>query len=255
MSAESWQRLKGRGWIVCVLFGIAIGLLDGGWQGGIKGALFGNLGASMFLGLVSRLEHITRRSMLGGMVGAGLLVTGELLVLSLSDRSVPVLWIGVTLPIMALSGFSWGALLSESRARFVLVGALLGALPLPLISLIAHSIASGKRELTTLITATLVGALLVAAIGWMTQRWRARLWIWAISGAIFGFVFVMFLYRDVLVFGQQTASRPITATEMLGILKFMAVFGAMQGGMLGALFGPNALFPGGLKLFDDQSES
>jgi hypothetical protein len=249
MSAESWQRLKWRGWIVCVLCGIAVGLVNGGWQGGIKGALFGNLGSSMLLGLLASLERISRRAMIGGLVGAGLLVAAEILVLSLHGRSVPALWIGVTLPIMALSGFQVGVVLSASRARFVLVGALIGALPMPLIGLVAYTIAGDNRDLLQLISVTLFGALLVAVLRCLTTRSLANLWRWAIGGAIFGLVFIGIVQLSL------PPSSPMKPAEMMSALKFLTAFGAMLGGWLGAMVSSNSLYPGGPKLFNDQNKS
>jgi hypothetical protein len=242
------RRIEQGGLIVCVLYGIVVGLMTGGWQAVLRGGFVGLMTGCMFASLISRLGRISRQAMIGGVAGAALFVALGVLWPSPLDEAV-------TLPMAALSGFALGGLVMASPMRFLVAGALIGGLPMPLIGLVAYTIASGNRQLTLFITIIPVMALLWAAFGWLQTRSLAAVWPWALLGAIIG-LGLLGIDRGMALFsGPRTPSRPITPSEMMLSLKIMTGVGALLGAWLGAVAGNNSIFPGGPKLFNDQNKS
>lgn len=242
------RRMELAGFIVCLLYGIGFGLLNGGLENVLLGGGVGLLTGSVFSTMIPRVERMPRPALIGGVVVAALLV------------AVCVLWLrptdlAVYLPVLILAGFQLGALLTGSSARFLVFGALIGMLLMPLIGLIAYGIGSSNRSLTMLVATTLCGALMLSIMGWALQRSLDRLWGWTILGAIFAAVLTITMPGFQLFPDPISTSSPLMSGEMLRTLKIMTGLGAMLGAMLGAKAGTNSLYPGGPKLFDGKDES
>jgi hypothetical protein len=219
------------GLIVGVLYGSAVALLTGGVQELVSGAMSGVMLGIMFSVVVEDLEGIPRRPLIGGVVVAALAVATLW-----RSSAADALW----LPMVALSGFSLGSLLSAPPVRFVLVGALLGALPMPLIGFIFQLIQPYSPALSIIVTLGLSIALLLVGIGWMLERSLANFWRWAILGAVIGLVFAGLVELGMWLFSGPRLSRPMPAERMLSFIKMLAQIGGFAGAMLGAVGGIRA---------------
>jgi hypothetical protein len=231
MSAESRRRLRRGGLIVGVLYGIAVALLTGGTQELFSGAFSGWMIGNMFSVLVEDFEGIPRRPLIGGVAGAALFVALELR-FPLSPATDALM-----LPLGALSGFGVGGLLAASPVRFVAGGALLGALPMPLIGFIFQLIQPYSSVLAKLVVLSLSMALLLVGIGRMVERSLANFWRWAILGAVIGLVFSGLVELGIWLFSGPRLSRPMPAERMLSLIKILAQIGAFAGAILGAVIG------------------
>jgi hypothetical protein len=233
MSAVSQRRLRLGGLIVGVLYGSVVALLTGGVQHLVSGAMSGVMLGIMFSVVVEDFAGIPRRALIGGVVVAALFVAVDL------RFGLKPATDALTLPFGALSGFSLGALLSAPPVRFVLVGALLGALPMPLIGFIFQLIQPYSPALSNLVVLGLSIALLLVGIGWMVERSLANFWRWAILGAVIGLVFAGLTELGMWLFSgpRLLTSRPIPAERMLSLIKMLAQIGGLAGAILGAATG------------------
>jgi hypothetical protein len=186
---------------------------------------------NMVVVLVEDFAGIPRRPLIGGVVAAALAVAALW-----GSPAADALW----LPLGALSGFSIGGLLAASPVRFVVVGALLGALPMPLIGFITLLINQYSPVLSSLVTLGLSIALLLVGIGWMVERSLANFWRWAILGAVIGLVFAGLVELGMWLFSGPRLSRPMPAERMLSFIKMLAQIGGFAGAILGAVGGIRA---------------
>ncbi|HYF61699.1 MAG TPA: hypothetical protein VD886_02730 [Herpetosiphonaceae bacterium] len=221
--------------VICLLLGVGLGLAAGGLQNVFLGALAGPVAGLMARDLALRYERLPRQALFGGALSFALMVT------------VHVLWLRaavglVLLPGLALGAFYSGTLLTASPLRHRVLGALLGALPMPLMGLVANAVGAQSRLAIMLIDATLTFAWLAAIFGWIADRSLSRLPWQALGGAIFGLAGMGACQIFMLVMNLDF-STPIRAAELTLTSQLMTGVSACTGAWLGAIVGRGYILP------------